>query len=882
MSGIVERLPKGKSLPDEVWARRHAGILVLLWAHVPGLFAYAVQRGNGPVHAALEAGIVAVFAWGASALRSTQRRRSTIAGVLGLLVASAVLVHLSGGLIETHFHFFVIVGILTLYQDWEPFLLGIAFVVLQHGVGGALAPGSVYNHSAAQDDPWSWAAVHGAFILAMSVAGVASWRMNERLLEDVATRQAALGDAQKVASLGSWEIDVVAGTSTWSDQMYELTGVPREVDITQPMVLEYVHPDDRVEFLAVTERAFLGEENATLDVRWMLADGSVRWLNVRAHASARDADGTVLRVSGTALDISDRVKADMSLRQTLSLLNATLDSTADGIMVADLEGNVTTINNRFADMWRLPTELRTPGIHVRDLMMAVVHELEDPDEFTTKARLLHHAPDAESHDILEFTDGRVFERYSTPQRVGGTVVGRVWTCRDVTEPKRLQEELEHQAFHDPLTGLANQALFRALVDHAVARSGRTRQPTAVLFIDLDNFKTVNDSLGHTIGDELLVAVSQRLTMCIRPSDTTARLGGDEFAVLVEEAAAEEAALIAERIIETLRVPFRISGKELYISASIGIAFASETLDGDQLMRNADLAMYTAKRRGRGRFEVFAPDMHAAAVARLELEADLRAGVERDELVVYYQPIVEMRSGATIGVEALVRWQHPVRGLVGPNDFIPIAEESDLIGAIGAHVLTAACAQTRAWHDEHGTPLLISVNISPRQLLDDGFVGDVAAVLSSTGLPASSLVLEITEGAMVHDTELAIERLQALKALGVLLAIDDFGTGYSSLSYLHRFPIDIVKIDRSFVEQLATGESSLASAIVSLAHALQLTTIAEGIESEEQITLLRGLGCDLAQGFHLATPAPAATIDSKLTATRATTARPVRAGAPAHP
>jgi diguanylate cyclase (GGDEF)-like protein/PAS domain S-box-containing protein len=587
-----------------------------------------------------------------------------------------------------------------------------------------------------------------------------------------------------------------------------------------------------------------------------MANGDHRWLNIRGHAAVRGADGKVLVVRGTAQDISERVTAEVSLRETLSLLNATLDSTADGIFATDLDGRVTTINERFAEMWRLPPELRHVGVHTSELAEHVLGEVREPDAFVARTVAQHEDVESDSHDVVEFTDGRVFERYSTPQRVGGEVVGRVWTCRDVTETKALQDELQHQAFHDPLTGLANQALFRALVDHAVGRSARTHAPMAVLYIDLDNFKTVNDSLGHNVGDELLVGVTKRLSTCVRSADTTARLGGDEFAVLIDEAGTpDEATIVAERVLESLRQPLQVSGRAMYVSASIGIAFGHPSIDGAQVLRNADLAMYTAKRHGKGRYEVYAPDMHAAAVDRLELEGDLRGAVERGELVLHYQPIVSLADGRVRGAEALVRWDHPTRGLIPPASFVPIAEESTLIDEIGAHVLVVACMQAHTW--EQDGPVLMTVNVSPRQLQDEHFVQRVRSVLSVSRLTPSSLVLEITEGAMVHDTERTIECLQSLKALGVRLAIDDFGTGYSSLSYLHRFPIDFVKIDQSFVQQLATGESSLASAIVSMAKALDLTTIAEGVETEEQVALLRGLGCELAQGFHLAPPAPAA-------------------------
>jgi diguanylate cyclase (GGDEF)-like protein/PAS domain S-box-containing protein len=520
------------------------------------------------------------------------------------------------------------------------------------------------------------------------------------------------------------------------------------------------HPDDLPALAATRAAVFERDTDASSDCRWRMPDGTERWIHARVHAAERDADGVPTVLAGTLQDITDRMTIDLSLRETLSLLNATLDSTADGILVVDLNGVVTTVNGRFVDMWGLPPELGMSGINGGAIVDAVLPQLKEADVLWERTQDLDRTPDADSHDVVEFTDGRVFERYSTPQRVGGQIVGRVWTCRDVTEHKRLQDELAHQAFHDPLTGLANQALFRALVEHAVARISRTHTPMAVLFIDLDDFKTVNDSLGHTIGDELLIAVSERLASCVRPADTAARLGGDEFAVLIEEATSlDDAVTVAGRMIDALRRPFTVSGKELYASASIGIAYGQVGTDGDQLMRNADLAMYTAKRRGRHRFEVYEPDMHAAVVERLELEADLRGAVERGEMIVHYQPIIDLIDGGTVGVEALARWTHPTRGLIAPDSFIPIAEDTDLITEIGLHVLAVACAQAKVWRAEPGTEsLLLTVNLSPRQLLDEHVVARVEEVLADTGLPPEALVLEITEGAMVQDTELAIERL----------------------------------------------------------------------------------------------------------------------------
>jgi diguanylate cyclase (GGDEF)-like protein/PAS domain S-box-containing protein len=446
--------------------------------------------------------------------------------------------------------------------------------------------------------------------------------------------------------------------------------------------------------------------------------------------------------------------------------------------------------------------------------------------------------------------------------------GYVLTSRDVTDRKALEDQLKHQAFHDSLTGLANRALFANRVQHLLERRHWNGVGCAVFFLDLDDFKTVNDSLGHAAGDELLRAVADRLRNHMRAGDTAARLGGDEFALLLEELVDEREVLAAaDRILGALQAPFAVQGKEVVARASIGIALPDldRPQEADELLRNADMAMYTAKNNGKGRYEWFAPSMHAAVVERLELTADLRRAVERSELFVLYQPIIDMATGRRTGVEALVRWRHPQRGLVGPDEFIALAEETGLILPLGRLVLEQACRHGARWYQQHGRELTINVNLSIRQLQDPGFVNQVTQILAASQLRAHCLTLEITESLLMQDTEAAIEKLTALKRLGVRVAIDDFGTGYSSLSYLQQLPIDILKIPKPFIDGVVkTGdESALARAIIKLAKTLRLETIAEGIEQQEQWDKLRELDCDLGQGYFFSQPVESDDIDALL-------------------
>jgi diguanylate cyclase (GGDEF)-like protein/PAS domain S-box-containing protein len=434
------------------------------------------------------------------------------------------------------------------------------------------------------------------------------------------------------------------------------------------------------------------------------------------------------------------------------------------------------------------------------------------------------------------------------------VRGIVLNSRDVSERRAFEEQLTHQAFHDPVTGLANRALFVERVRHALARGRRENRGMAVIFLDLDDFKIINDSLGHAAGDQVLVEVSKRLSMSIRASDTAARFGGDEFALLLEDIEhRDEAIETAQRVIDALNEPVRAAHKELTVhcSAGISVVVGERAAFADELIRDADAAMYIAKHDGKNQYRVFEPHMHQGAMARLELRADLQLAEPASQLELLYQPIVHLGDGMVSGVEALLRWHHPIRGTIQPDQFIPLAEETGLIVPIGRWVLRQGCRQARRMHDMlgPGAPVTMSVNVSLKQLQDHGIVDDVRSALADAGLPPESLTLEITETVLMADTQLAVERLLELKELGVRLALDDFGTGYSSLSYLSRFPVDILKMDRSFLRDGATPEArGLAKAVLALGATLELDVVAEGIELTDQWRTLHGLGCALGQGF----------------------------------
>jgi diguanylate cyclase len=429
-----------------------------------------------------------------------------------------------------------------------------------------------------------------------------------------------------------------------------------------------------------------------------------------------------------------------------------------------------------------------------------------------------------------------------------------------TVSKAFLAELEHQAFHDTLTGLPNRALFRNRVEHALVSQRRDHLPVAVLFLDVDDFKNVNDSLGHAAGDEVLQELGRRLEDCMRPVDTAARLGGDEFAILIHDAESElQSVEIAHRVMDRLEGPIALPSRDVTLATSIGIAFSDQNMissrDAEELLRNADAAMYMAKENGKGHYQIFQPEMHTKALARLELKTDLQRALDCGEFTLRYQPIMDLTRGDMAGMEALVRWEHPTRGTVLPLEFVSLLEDTGLIVPVGRHVLREACAWAAHMQREcpREPPLSMAVNVSAHQLQRPEFIEEVRSALRETEIVPSSLTLELTESVMMQDMELSLMRLNGLRALGVKLAIDDFGTGYSSLNYIRQFPVDILKIDRSFLSDPNPETAELTAAIVALARIFKLKAVAEGIENPSQLELLRDMNCDFGQGFHFAKP-----------------------------
>jgi diguanylate cyclase (GGDEF)-like protein/PAS domain S-box-containing protein len=633
----------------------------------------------------------------------------------------------------------------------------------------------------------------------------------------------------------------------------------RETNAYHAVVERSLLPVERPRGLLDDGRYFAGVALALVAI----AGGSMLWnrsLRLKVQRRTRELDGTLRQ--------KDRLTT--ALVETEARFRGMIDSLSLGVIQHTPDGAVL-----FANPCALATLGVTTGqLHERGWQAVIAGAVsEDGAVLSPEAEPLQRAIVTRQPQrglvigILKGGSERVWLLLSVEPELeaGGELRGLLTTFSDVSERKRSQEQIRHLAYHDSLTGLPNRELLLDRLTMAVAHAKRHKTGLALAFIDLDQFKVINDSLGHSIGDQLLQATAQRIRSCLRQEDTVARLGGDEFtALLAGVSSAELATRIAEKVQHAIKQPLPVDGRELSISASIGIGlFPNDGEDAESLLKNADTAMYRAKELGRDQWQVYTAALGHRVLSHLDLEARLRKTLQQGGLLLHYQPFVDLKSGALLGVEALLRWKDPERGMIPPDEFIPMAEVTGLIGQVSAWVLRTACAEHAAFAPSGGPPLQLAVNLSARQFQRGEVVDQVRAILQETRLPPAQLTLEITETVAMQDHARTIDTLQELRALGVRLSIDDFGTGYSSLSYLRRFPIDTLKLDRSFVRDVVTDRSAgaIVSAVIAVAHELKLRLVAEGVENAEQLVFLKRQDCDAAQGYLLARPVPAAELAS---------------------
>ena len=687
--------------------------------------------------------------------------------------------------------------------------------------------------------------------------------LNKKLIES----DDRLNRAQAVAGVGSWYLDIATNVLTWSDETYRLFGQQVGTPQTFETFASHIHPDDLPSVFAAWENALQGN---VYDIEHRIVVGDqIRWVREIAEVTFA-ADGRPLAGLGTVQDITERKKVDQQQR-----IAATAFEAQEGMVVTDANSIILRVNQAFTEITGYSAEEvlgETPRI--------LKSGRHDSAFYSAMWASIKTAGAWQGEIWNRRKDGEVYPEWLTITAVSGDageISNYVATLTDITLRKAAADEIEHLAFYDSLTKLPNRRLLLDRLNQALVSSARSKRQGSLFFIDLDNFKILNDTLGHDKGDQLLEQVAQRLVTCVREGDTVARLGGDEFVVMLTdlsenlEEAGAQTETVGEKILDTLNQPYQLGGVEHLSTPSIGVTlFRSPHKSEDELLKRADLAMYQAKAAGRNTLRFFDPEMQTAVTARASLEADLRQAVRANQFVLYYQAQMS-DTGQLTGAEALVRWQHPERGLVAPVEFIPLAEETGLIVPLGHWVLNAACDQLVAWAaNPDSASLTLAVNVSSRQFRHPDFVDQVAAVLDHSGADPHRLKLELTESLLLDDVEDTIAKMTSLRARGVGFALDDFGTGYSSLAYLKRLPLDQLKIDQSFVRDVLTdpNDAAIARTVVALAKSLGLGVIAEGVETEAQRDFLATSGCFSYQGFFFNRPAPIAQFDQFVQRTKA--------------
>ena len=669
--------------------------------------------------------------------------------------------------------------------------------------------------------------------------------------------RSGLAEAQRRAHLGSFEYDLGSRELTWSEEYFRILGLDPAVAPSIELFVSVVHPADYPKVRDVWADAITEGVAFDLQCRIILPDAAERVVRHRGVPEVAD-NGQVVKVVGTMMDETEQVEAERVRVEAEAQFEIGFEQSAIGTVIADADGSPVRVNAAVCALLGRPPDLLI-GRHMGEY----THPDDVPLAQAVRAKV------AAGHDTYQDErryirpDGSVVwasSHVTLVRNEAGEAKYFFVQLEDITSRKLMEHELAHQVLHDSLTGLPNRTLLSERLAHGLVGSRRRGAKVGVMFLDIDQFKVVNDSMGHTSGDDLLRHVAAQIAGAIRPGDTVARFGGDEFVVVCDDVTTLETEQIAERVMAALSVPCRIGDQDLTITASLGVAVADDASTSESLLRDSDAAMYRAKERGGGRVELFDDALRSKTERRSATASAMKRALEGHQFTVYYQPVVDLATGRMVSAEALLRWEHPDRGLVGPDEFIPLAEETGLIVPIGAWVLEQACGQLVQWQTVDPS-MSVAVNFSVRQLLAPDVVDLVASVLERTGTRPSDLCLELTESVFMGDVEYFTKTLGNLKALGVRLAIDDFGTGYSSLSYLKRFPFDAVKVDRSFVDGLGTDphDSALVAAILAMAAALGLDVIAEGVETEDQLANLRRLHCSQVQGFYLARPMLAAAL-----------------------
>lgn len=675
----------------------------------------------------------------------------------------------------------------------------------------------------------------------------------KRIEQELLTREQQLAQAQRLAQIGSWNWDVESGMITWSDELYRIYGVNKTTfHVTPARCRSLIHKDDFEVLRRIVERSHRTGKPFHIEHRIILPSGAVKTVSARGFVS-KDENGRVVRMFGTEQDITEAKRAETALREAEERYRTVVELCPDAILVQQ-DGVITFANQAATALLAAENMDRIVG---RSLFRFI-----DPDSHDIGREIIASIRPGEAvrrtEEKLSRLDGSEVDvdiHACSFMHKGRFAV--LLIMRDITERKKSAEQMAYLAHYDSLTGLPNRTLFNERLSHALNIAERPGRSLEILFLDLDRFKEVNDTLGHDTGDLLLKETAERLQGILRESDTVARLAGDEFVVLVENVdEPHRGAAIAGKILAAFAPPFLRDREPLHITTSIGISsFPTDGIDAETLLKKADIAMYRAKNSGRNSYRYYSAEMNMHTVERLTLEYALHHAVEENQLALHYQPKVDVSSNRIVGMEALLRWKHPTMGWISPDKFIPLAEKSGMIHVIGAWTIRTACTQNKSWQEAFAERLQVAVNLSPLQLSDHNLVSSIAQILKETGLDPGYLELEIAESAVMANPEKAVRMLNALHDIGVSVAIDDFGTGHSSLAYLKQFPVHTVKIDRSFVRGIPhnRGDAAIAKAIIGLAHSFECDVVAEGTETRQQFEFLREHDCNSVQGYYFSEP-----------------------------